>query len=321
MTDFKKTEFNREQWLPKWFISATADDPDAYFNAKYLDHQGWITQIESRLIYLNADLLREGEIEDSATQDLDEKNAGYSVFEEIMSVQKQSIVTVKPKVDFLPGISIVPDTLTKPEKTKITVRKIAIKKFEGVNELTLSEHFRMLFFYSSSLKNSGEIQAKLNDLICDFQKSEFDSDIVKSSEDSPSNKNDILDMCFSEIHPEFEYFNLSVNSLIPDLYLNEQFTEIIEMHRHNSGRYPLSIKYKKKMTDWINARVLQYLDLKYWSDVNDMNLTEQNFADAIFYDSDKIAKDIEKVTKVNATQFLSDQMIKYLKAMDSSSRI
>lgn len=318
MTDFKKTELNREQWLPKWFISATAGEPNAYSNAKYLDYQGWITQIDSRMIYLNADDLRAGEMEDSETQDPEEKNAGYSVFEEIMSVQKQSIVTVKPKVDFLPGISMVPDTLTKPKKNKKVAKKIAIKNFEGVNELTLSEYFKILFFYSSFLKNGGEIQSKLNDIICDFEKSEFDSDIVAFSDDSESGRKNILSMGFSEINPEYNYCNLTVNSLIPDVFLKNQFFEIIERHRYNSGSYPLSIKYYKKMTDWINARVLQYLDLKYWSDVNDKNLTEQNYADAIFNDSEKFAKDIEKVTKKNAKQFLSYAMISYLNDMESS---
>lgn len=101
--------------------------------------------------------------------------------------------------------------------------------------------------------------------------------------------------------------DISVNTLLPDNVLIEQFKEVLYKLRHPLPGDVFAIKKTRKpaFADWINFGVLPYLDLQIWQQQEEVKITNHLMADVIFPEGEGGEEVVRKTTARMADELLT----------------
>lgn len=115
---------------------------------------------------------------------------------------------------------------------------------------------------------------------------------------------------------------VSVNMLLPDSVLIEQFKQMLNEQRVGTkGIAPVLSKQRKpEFNDWINFGVLPYLDLTIWATESGVSIPNRVMADAIFPVGEGGEEVVRKTTSKLAREILSKPMLETLIALASAEK-
>jgi hypothetical protein len=109
----------------------------------------------------------------------------------------------------------------------------------------------------------------------------------------------------------------SVNMLLPDNVLIEQFKNMLQEQRDATKATGLSIQNYRKpdFTNWINFGLLPYLDLQIWEREENVSIPNRVMADAIFLPGEGGEEVVRKTTEKLAKELLSLRNLETMAAL------
>ncbi len=111
--------------------------------------------------------------------------------------------------------------------------------------------------------------------------------------------------------------NVTVNMLLPDKVLIEQFKQLLQQNRNQLTRVGCVIENTEKpnFSAWCEHGVLPYLDLQMWQRETGMKIPNRVMADAIFPPGEGGEEKIRKTTKELAVNLLTRNHLETLAAL------
>ncbi len=111
--------------------------------------------------------------------------------------------------------------------------------------------------------------------------------------------------------------NVTVNMLLPDKVLIEQFKQLLQRNRNQLKRVGCVIENTEKpnFSAWCEHGVLPYLDLQMWQRETGMKIPNRVMADAIFPPGEGGEEKIRKTTKELAVNLLARNHLETLAAL------
>jgi hypothetical protein len=292
-----------------------------------LDAKGWFVQLLARLNYLR-------DFQFDAKKGIDEKTAfshlpddvkfnlpfcdlkelelagqhllsdqdkldGYSAIPEIRVIQRKGIVS-KADVASITTEVYHRDWYSRVESSSNMPHSETSRGRVGVSELDMSEYLQNLAFFDDT--PDVLFNEKLKDLLL------YSKAASKGGETYLAEK-------LTDINTMSIQVNLRVNLALQDSILISEFKLTLAEMRSKCKLNVIDSRYSVKFTNWIAARVLQYLDLQYWLKVNNRKLTPSEMADVLFADEKNghaSSHNIKNTTAKQAINFLSYENFFYL---------
>lgn len=180
---------------------------------------------------------------------------------------------------------------------------------QSVNSLLNMDMYGLCYWYSED-EEQKEITKKFNIMVGEKPKDLTDEDekkalawAIKPFSDCPMN-------LVMGLKNKFAYAKVDLNS--SDEQLKLDFAAWLDSERkHRNCPAPKKNFSKADLEGWYESSVLPYLDLMFWSEIEQTKINQYVIAQAIFADAYSVDSEVDPLGKLKTTKKKADHLMKY----------